>query len=189
MLGNEWHDLTGYDASANFCIKALTLRDGLHVQPETAFRPQGPEGGSIEPSAVTYTIVHDGGPACDYRVALDPPVSWANIACPTAGALAQDGTVDITVELNDNASLLPEGLHTTTLTFENLTNHHGDTTTGDHGGRRDLARSGTRGTWTRAPGGRRRTCGRGASRWDGADTRAGPTRRPGTPARTCTGTT
>lgn len=123
----EWHDLTSYDATANFCIKALTLRDGLHALPETAFRPQGPEGGPIEPSTGTFTIVNEGGAPFNYRITLDPPVSWVNIAGPMTGRLAYGETADVTVGLNGNVELLPEGIHSTTLTFENLTNHHGDT--------------------------------------------------------------
>jgi len=41
--------------------------------------------------------------------------------------LLMDIPLDITVELDENAELLSEGLHSTTLTVENLTNHHGDT--------------------------------------------------------------
>jgi C1A family cysteine protease len=125
--GAVWHDLTNYDASANFCIKALALRDGLFVAPAIGFHPQGREGGPIEPSTAVYTMAHDGGSAFEYRVALDPPVSWANITSATTGTLSPGGTVDITVEMNANTALLAEGLHTTTLTFENLTSHHGDT--------------------------------------------------------------
>jgi C1A family cysteine protease len=127
VAGNAWRDLTSYNPTANFCIKALTLRDGLRVTPDTAFRPQGPEGGPISPSTVTYTITHEGGRPFDYRVALDPPVSWANITSATTGTLMHGAAVDVTVEIDDNAELLSEGFHSTALKFENLTNHHGDT--------------------------------------------------------------
>jgi C1A family cysteine protease len=122
-----WLDLTGVEPTGNFCIKGLTLRDGMFVSPALGFYPQGSPGGAPHPGAVTYTVEHEGGTPFAYRVALDPPVSWADISSPTTGTLASGQAVDVTVELNENAPLLPHGLHTTTLVFENLTTHHGDT--------------------------------------------------------------
>jgi len=122
-----WRDLTDLDPTANFCIKAFTLLDGIGVYPEAPFRPQGSPGGPLAPEAATYVIAHEGGARFDYAVTLDPPVTWADIKSPVAGSLGPGETAEVRVEINDRAELLGEGLHTTTLRFVNLTNHHGDT--------------------------------------------------------------
>jgi C1A family cysteine protease len=121
-----WRDLTTWDYTANFCIKALTLRDGMFVSPETAFSAQGPAGGPVAPDTTAFTVEHVGGAPFEYRVVLDPPVTWAAVTGPASGALSEGESVRVGVALSSNAALLCEGIHRTTVRFENLATHHGD---------------------------------------------------------------
>jgi hypothetical protein len=114
------------DGTANFCIKVLALRDGMFVSPDSAFSPQGPAGGPVAPESTLYTIEHVGGAALDYRVTLDPPVTWAAVTGPATGTLTDGESVLVGVALNANVALLCDGLHRTTVRFENLTAHRGD---------------------------------------------------------------
>ena len=125
--GDQWIDLTDFDATANFCIKALSVDEGLRVTPATGFRPEGPEGGPFAPASITYTVGYAGGSPTPYTVSLDPPVSWAELTGGTSGTLAPGETAEVTVEIRDNAALLGEGAHATVLRFVNAANHHGDT--------------------------------------------------------------
>jgi len=44
------------------------------------------------------------------------------------GSIAAGDTAEVIVQINNNANMLSEGLHSSSLYFTNLTNHYGDTT-------------------------------------------------------------
>ncbi|MBD3348637.1 MAG: T9SS type A sorting domain-containing protein [Candidatus Eisenbacteria bacterium] len=125
--GSGWVDLTTFESTANFCIKALTSAAGLHVAPETEAHSEGPVGGPFDPAQASYEFTYEGG-ATDYEVTLDPWVDWLTLSGDTGGTLAAGDTGDVYVTVNGNADLLQEGVHTGTVYFTDLSNHLGDTT-------------------------------------------------------------
>ena len=132
--GSQWLDLydwsgNPYPGTGNFCIKALGDESGLQVIPSTGFQSSGPEGGPFTPGMETYSMQNKGAAAIDYEVTITPEVDWINLGGNLTGSLEPYGTPEeITVEVNGYADTLPEGAHTATLEFTNLTSHKGDTT-------------------------------------------------------------
>jgi len=125
--GDDWVDLTTFEPTANFCIKALTDHAGLHVTPESEFHSAGPVGGPFDPTGTSYEITYEGG-ATDYEVTLSPGTDWLTLSGDTGGTLPEGDTADVLVDLNGNADLLSEGVHTAIVYITDLTNHLGDTT-------------------------------------------------------------
>ena len=133
--GEVWRDLynhsfsdPSWDETANFCIKALTTKAGLIVNPDEAFQTTGPEGGPFDPPSKTYEFEVRAEDAIEYEVTLEPLVDWITLSGDTAGTLPPDGTAEVVVEINSAADLLGSGAHLATLHFTNVTDHLGDTT-------------------------------------------------------------
>jgi len=125
--GGGWVDLTTYESTANFCIKALTDVAGLHVTPETQTHSAGPVGGPFDPASVSYEMTYEGG-STNYEVTLDPWVDWLTLSGDTAGTLSEGSTSEAVVSPNGGADLLSEGVHSATIYFTDVSNHLGDTT-------------------------------------------------------------
>ncbi len=126
--GVSWVDLTTEDETANFCIKALTKNVGLNVSPDEGLRADGPVGGPFSPGSASYTFEYRGASAIDYEVTVDPWIDWLTLSGDTGGTLPPDTPASVLVEFNVNAASLPEGTHSATVYFTNLTDHTGDTT-------------------------------------------------------------
>ena len=122
-----WVDLTTFDETANFCIKALTSDAGLRVTPTGGIHFEGPVGGPFEPSGESYGIRYIGGGSSEYEVEVESG-EWLEVSGSTSGSLSPGESAEVFVELNELAETLPEGTHTAVVTFANLTNHLGDTT-------------------------------------------------------------
>ena len=133
--GFSWNDLYDYDFSnpnwdetANFCIKALTKKRGISINPEESFNSSGPVGGPFAPSEITYSITNNETSTISFEVSHDLTSDWITLAGDVFGSIASGDTAEVIVQINSNANMLPEGLHTSSLYFTNLTNHYGDTT-------------------------------------------------------------
>ncbi|MFH1501404.1 MAG: lectin like domain-containing protein [Candidatus Eisenbacteria bacterium] len=124
--GSTWTDLTTFEPTANFCIKALTNDAGLRVTPEGDATSEGPLGGPFDPTGVSYEFAYEGG-STDYEVTVDPWITWLTLSGDTGGTLPAGTTGEVAVSLNANADLLPQGAHSATVHFTDLTNHLGDT--------------------------------------------------------------
>jgi C1A family cysteine protease len=123
----EWIDLTTFEETANFCIKALTDDAGLRVTPAVGEHSQGPVGGPFEPAGTSYQMKCAGGGSVEYEVNVDDG-AWLTVSGEAGGSLSPGVSVEVVVEVNESAGTLPEGTHTATIRFTNLTNHLGDTT-------------------------------------------------------------
>jgi hypothetical protein len=72
-----------------------------------------------------YTMENIGPRTLDYVVSSGEP--WVSITNATGRLLGYEST-DVTVELNELAGLLGEGLYDTQVAFQNVTDHYGDQT-------------------------------------------------------------
>ncbi|OPX25433.1 MAG: hypothetical protein B1H05_03850 [Candidatus Cloacimonas sp. 4484_140] len=133
--GFSWHDLYDYnfsnptwDETANFCIKALTKERGISIKPEESFNSSGPAGGPFAPSEITYSIINNEASTVSFEVSHDLTCDWITLSGDVFGSIASGDTTEVIVQINSNANILTEGLHSSSLYFTNLTNHYGDTT-------------------------------------------------------------
>jgi len=133
--GADWLDLYDYgfidptwDHTANFCIKGLAIETGLRVTPTGDFLSEGPPGGPFSPSSTVYQLENRCAQPIDYEVTRDPAMPWLTLSGDTSGTLPVLGTTEITIEINSDAELLPEGAHLAVVSIVNTTNHLGDTT-------------------------------------------------------------
>ncbi len=125
--GDGWVDLTSYDPTANFCMKALTNDGGLRVEPDAVGTSDGPVGGPFSPGGTGFQFTYDGGETT-YDISVDAPCSWLTLSGDTGGTLTAGGTGEVSVELNDGALLLAEGAYVATIRFTDVSHHLGDTT-------------------------------------------------------------
>lgn len=110
---------------------ALAIPAGLaalRVTPGGDFVAEGPEGGPFLPASAAYSVRNVADSPIDYVVSVAPGADWIALSGDVAGTLAPDGQADISVAINENAALLPVGVHTATINFTNTTDHLGDTT-------------------------------------------------------------
>ena len=133
--GFGWLDLYDYnfsnpswDETANFCIKALTKERGISINPEEYFNSSGPVGGPFTPAEMTYSIVNNEASTISFEVSHDLTCAWITLSGDVFGSIAAGDTAEVTVQVNSNANILAEGIHTSSLYFTNLTNHYGDAT-------------------------------------------------------------
>jgi C1A family cysteine protease len=129
--GGTWKDLYNwsgnpYPGTGNFCIKALAKNIGLDVDPNSGFESSGPAGGPFTPSEKMYTLSVNGAQNINYNVSVNPAANWLTLTGATSGMLYPDSTEEVTLVVNSNANSLTEGAYTTTVFFENTTNHMGD---------------------------------------------------------------
>ena len=123
-----WHDLQEFNETANFCVKALAVQRGFRVTPHGDLYAHGPEGGPFNPNSITYQLSNTDAHAIDYEVAVDPAADWISGFGDLTGTLQSMQTVDVTLEVNENANLLSHAVYPATITFTNTTDHQGDTT-------------------------------------------------------------
>ena len=133
--GFGWLDLYDYnfsnpswDETANFCIKALTKERGISINPEESFNSSGPAGGPFTPAEMIYYIINNEASTISFEVSHDLTCDWITLAGDVFGFIAAGDTAEVTVQVNSNANILAEGIHTSSLYFTNLTNHYGDAT-------------------------------------------------------------
>ncbi len=125
--GGGWVDLTTFDPTANFCIKALTNNAGLRVEPDGAAGSEGPVGGPFSPAGASFEFTYEGG-ATDYEVTLDASCTWLTLSGDTGGTLPGGVTGEVVATPNAAAELLAEGAYEATLQFTDLSHHLGDAT-------------------------------------------------------------
>jgi len=135
LSGSTWLDFYDFEfddpswnGTANFCIKALTVNRGLQIIPESGLQSEGPVGGPFSPLSKTYTIQNKDIQPVNYEVTHSPAADWLTLSGDVSGVLEPDVTAEVTVEINSNATSLGEGVHFTTISFTNTTNHLGDAT-------------------------------------------------------------
>jgi C1A family cysteine protease len=124
--GAAWVDLTSYDESANFCIKALTDDLWFDLTPLEGMRATGPEGGPFEPEDATYTLVYHGAEDVGYAVSVEPAVDWLSIEGDLNGTLIADVPVDVTLRVNGNAEMLSPGVYAASVLFDTDSPYLGD---------------------------------------------------------------
>lgn len=125
--GDVWVDLHDADDSANFCIKGLSVNQGLYVTPGV-FEARGPVGGPFSPNTMYFQITARGNDPFDYHVTLEPEPAWATLVGDTEGTLEPGQSAIVQVLLTADAALLAPGAYRSAITFTNTTDHFGDTT-------------------------------------------------------------
>ena len=133
--GFGWLDLFDYnfsnptwDESANFCIKALTKERGICIHPEESFNSSGPAGGPFSPSEMTYFIINNEASTISFEASYDLSCDWITLSGDVFCFIAAGDTAEVTVQINNNANILQDGLHSSSIYFTNVSNHYGDTT-------------------------------------------------------------
>ncbi|MHC4786431.1 MAG: agmatine deiminase family protein, partial [Planctomycetota bacterium] len=116
-----------HSAGAIHCIvmHVPAYTTGMQVTPGLGLHASGPLGGPFSPASVVYTLENSTAAPIDYDVTHT--ASWLSVTNPS-GTIAPLSTVDVTVSINSGADVLGIGVHTDTVDFVNLTDHHGDTT-------------------------------------------------------------
>ena len=89
----------------------------------SGFAAEGPNGGPFSPNTCEFVLSNYEDIPIDYDVSGG--ANWLDFA-PATGTIPVGGEVVVTASLNSAADNLPNGLHTATLSFSNLTNHDGD---------------------------------------------------------------
>ena len=102
------------------------LLNGLSVSPTSDFTSAGDVGGPFSPNSTVYTL-ENLGPAGAISYSVTTAETWLTItngsgSLPTVGSTAQ-----VTISINANADLLPQGTHAGTVNFTNTTDGVGDT--------------------------------------------------------------
>ena len=123
----NYDDPSGYQHTGNFCVKALACITGLDVSPTEGFQSEGAVGGPFTPESKVYTIENKGIASFNYEVTNDPPADWITLTGNLQGTLAPGEKAEITIEINENASQLPQGATLAMVRFINTTDHIGDT--------------------------------------------------------------
>ena len=122
----EWTDLTSFDDSANFCMKALTDDIYFLLDPAEGMSSSGPEGGPFSPDSAVYRLVYHGADGIPYEVRAEPDVPWLSLSGATTGTLEVDEPVDVTVALSPDASALGPGVHTANVVFDTESDYVAD---------------------------------------------------------------
>ncbi len=99
-------------------VSLTVMPDPLEVTPETAFDPNGLEGGPFDPDSMIYTLTNIGTESLDWSV--DWQADWLNIE-PASGTLGVGETVEVLVSLNTDVLTLAPELYEDEILFNNLT--------------------------------------------------------------------
>jgi C1A family cysteine protease len=129
--GGMWVDLQDfYDppwtGTANFCMKGLSVKRGIQVDPDESFKSEGSEGGPFSPTSMIYNFENRNAFPMIYEITTD--ADWVTLSGDVSGVLDIYETGQVTVEINANADLLEEGAYVATVSFTNLNDHAGDDT-------------------------------------------------------------
>jgi subtilisin family serine protease len=98
-------------------LKPLAL-DNLQITPLDDSISAGNEGGPFDPPSVVYTLTNAGSTAINW--AVEPNVPWLDVN-PKTGSLLAGKSTTVTVSINANANILPQGIHNGPVSFTNLT--------------------------------------------------------------------
>ena len=122
---DTWVDLTAFNESANFCIKALAVNVGLEVAAQDTlgetFVSQGPLGGPFSQTIKTYQIENTDSESIEYEVVTNPCAKWLHIVDGGAGMLAPGESATVTLEITAFAQTIGSGMHRGLIHFDNLT--------------------------------------------------------------------
>ncbi len=118
----DWLDPLGSDAVAVDTYNPHAT--GLRVLPWSDLAASGDPGGPFIPADIDYTLENLGGADLAYGATAD--VDWLTIT-GGSGTLGSGGTGVLGVAINEEADLLPVGVHLGTVDIVNLTDHDGDT--------------------------------------------------------------
>jgi len=92
--------------------------DDLQITPWEDFVSVGNEGGPFDPPSTLFGLDNTGAGALDW--AVEPNVPWLDVS-PGTGSLVSGAGTAVTVYVNTNANILPQGIHTGPVSFVNLT--------------------------------------------------------------------
>jgi hypothetical protein len=107
-------------------ISCPALAVGMTVVPAGNLTSGGAAGGPFTPSSIVYTV-QNLGPTSPISYTATKTAAWLTLT-NASGSLITNQTAAVTVSINDDANLLPDGDYVDTVTFTNITTHVGDTT-------------------------------------------------------------
>ena len=119
---NTWH-LFG-DPSLRV-IGTTAPPTGMGVTPRGALRAKGQVGGPFAPERMVYTLENFDETDIAYEVRAEQ--DWVTITDLGGGVIPALSSVTVEVSIGRLANYLGQGEHAGVVTFENLTDHNGDT--------------------------------------------------------------
>jgi len=94
------------------------LPDDLQIEPLEDSVSVGNEGGPFDPTSTVWTLHNAGSATLDW--VAEPNVGWLD-ASPNSGSLAPDADAQVTISINANANVLPQGEYMGPVSFTNPT--------------------------------------------------------------------
>jgi hypothetical protein len=116
---------TDLATATHLLFNQLPATIGMGVEPRDDLLAVGPYGGPFTPASKTYTLTNNDDSTIEYSVTGD--ADWITID-NGAGVVPPGESVDVIVSINANANALANGDYDATVSFFNLTDHHGDRT-------------------------------------------------------------
>ena len=104
------------EAQAAIALSSLCIVDVLDVLPDEPFESSGSTGGPFSPETKIYTLINMGDTTLNWTASTE--AEWLIIE-PSSGALAADGSAEVTVSLAANADDLLPGVYHAAMTFTN----------------------------------------------------------------------
>ena len=97
----------------------VTVLPELDVTPQNDQVFRGTQGGPFSPETITYTLQNGSGADVDWTASASQ--SWLDVS-PDSGTLPVGNSVDVTVSLNAAAGSVSEGVYSSNLTINDVTN-------------------------------------------------------------------
>ena len=95
--------------------------DALEVTPEAGWNASGHPGGPFSPSNAVYTLVNAGTSSLSWTACSmtgNATQNWVTVT-PSSGTLGGGASAQVTVAINSQAAVLPEGVYGNTVVFSN----------------------------------------------------------------------
>ena len=112
------------DAAGTGLMTTDTIRAALLVSPSGTIVHEGPPGGPFSNPQVVYTLTNHSSISIDYDVTLTQFIGLLldGGTTPVSGSLIPGASDQVTVSVGPDLDLLPPGVTTETVRFEDLTN-------------------------------------------------------------------
>ena len=101
-------------------VKPSVVADDLQISPATGLKVVGRIGGPFLSNKV-YRLVNAGFNTLTWTATAGGTQSWVSVSSPN-GVLESGAITNVTVSINEQANMLPDGVYTDAVIFYNVTN-------------------------------------------------------------------
>lgn len=120
-------NLTNGQGNTTRQIRLTVVGGQLDVTPMDGLASSGSQGGPFDPSDKQFTLTNKGAASISWSVSHGPSATWLTLSS-ASGVLAPGASTTVTASINANATALPGGSYTDTISFTNMTDGRGNTT-------------------------------------------------------------